>query len=289
VAITCIANMIPVFIVGKPGSSKTLTLQVIQSNLQGERSRNPFWTRFPQVCCSSPSFKRKEKQFHLYYFSIISSRLSFPCIFPLSFVSFSLHQVNTFPYQCSPLSTAHGIQVQYDKACTFQKSQESRMQRDQEVEKEEDNEEEAAAPTQFKSHGHVTILLLDEVGLAEHSPDLPLKVLHRILVERRISVVGLSNWVLDPAKMNRAVLLNRPDPTEEDLRFTGEAISGVTNARQGTEYGVRDQRLLRAFDCEFRLECHRSQQAFAGHSGQSLSLYLQCARRTRFRGHARLL
>ena len=47
------------------------------------------------------------------------------------------------------------------------------------------------------------MLLLDEVGLAEHSPDMPLKVLHGILVDPPISIVGLSNWVLDPAKMAR--------------------------------------------------------------------------------------
>lgn len=38
VTIICILNKIPVFVVGKPGSSKTLTMQVIASNLQGKRS-----------------------------------------------------------------------------------------------------------------------------------------------------------------------------------------------------------------------------------------------------------
>jgi MoxR-like ATPase len=35
VAIICILNKIPIFIVGKPGTSKTLAIQVIASNLQG--------------------------------------------------------------------------------------------------------------------------------------------------------------------------------------------------------------------------------------------------------------
>ena len=46
-------------------------------------------------------------------------------------------------------------------------------------------------------------------GLAEHSPDLPLKVLHTLLEHPDspliVSVVGISNWALDPAKMNRGV------------------------------------------------------------------------------------
>ena len=48
------------------------------------------------------------------------------------------------------------------------------------------------------------MLLLDEVGLAEHSPHRPLKVLHQLLEDPQISFVGLSNWPLDAAKMNRA-------------------------------------------------------------------------------------
>ncbi len=66
---------------------------------------------------------------------------------------------------------------------------------------------------QEHSRDTITILLLDEVGLAEHrfgmflfgclyiSPDMPLKVLHGILLDPQIAIVGLSNWVLDPAKV----------------------------------------------------------------------------------------
>ena len=69
-------------------------------------------------------------------------------------------------------------------------------------------------------------MLLDEVGLAEQSPHLPLKVLHKVLDEagQMEAVVGISNWALDAAKMNRAVVLSRPDPDVDDLRRTGVAI-----------------------------------------------------------------
>ena len=49
VVVICILNLIPVFVVGKPGSSKTLAMQVIVSNLQGEQSVRPFWRHFPAV------------------------------------------------------------------------------------------------------------------------------------------------------------------------------------------------------------------------------------------------
>ena len=39
-----------------------------------------------------------------------------------------------------------------------------------------------------------------------------------------------SNWTLDPAKMNRAVCLQRPDPSELDVHLTGQRIMGLTSA-----------------------------------------------------------
>ena len=49
VTIVCILNKIPIFIVGKPGTSKTLAIQIIASNLQGRQSPKPMWRRFPAV------------------------------------------------------------------------------------------------------------------------------------------------------------------------------------------------------------------------------------------------
>jgi hypothetical protein len=61
---------------------------------------------------------------------------------------------------------------------------------------------------------------LDEVGLAEISKYNPLKVLHGLIEPPYpketldIAVVGISNWALDSAKMNRAIHLSRPEPGE---------------------------------------------------------------------------
>jgi hypothetical protein len=73
----------------------------------------------------------------------------------------------------------------------------------------------------------IQVILLDEIGLAEQSPHLPLKVLHNLLDERcgRVGVVGRSNWALDPAKMNRAVHLFWPAPSEYDPSCTAKALA----------------------------------------------------------------
>ena len=155
VVVVSLLNKIPVFVVGKPGTSKSLTMRLIADNLRGQQSPNPLWRNFPAV--------------------------------------------HVVPYQCSPHSTSDSILFQFQKACDYASS---------------------------RSEDTITVLLLDEVGLAELSPDLPLKVLHEILVNPPIAIVGISNWVLDPAKMNRACLLRRPDLGRSELAMTASQIAG---------------------------------------------------------------
>ena len=35
--------------------------------------------------------------------------------------------------------------------------------------------------------------------------------------EQRVAFIGISNWALDPAKMNRGVMVARGDPDQEEL------------------------------------------------------------------------
>lgn len=149
-----VLNKVPIFVIGVPGSSKSLAMRLIQSNLRGSASSNEFLRKLPAV--------------------------------------------EVFPYQCSPQSTSQGIEQVFGSA------------------------NRVAAEAQ----NTVVVVLLDEVGLAEYSPHLPLKVLHKLLDEAHGSqaLVGISNWPLDPAKMNRAVHLYRPAPTAADLAVTASGI-----------------------------------------------------------------
>ena len=60
----------------------------------------------------------------------------------------------------------------------------------------------------------ISMILFDELGLAEHSKSNPLKVLHSKLEysskEEGVSFVGISNYSLDAAKVNRALILSVP-------------------------------------------------------------------------------
>ncbi|CAK9096351.1 E3 ubiquitin-protein ligase rnf213-alpha (Mysterin-A) (Mysterin-alpha) (RING finger protein 213-A) (RING finger protein 213-alpha) (RING-type E3 ubiquitin transferase rnf213-alpha) [Durusdinium trenchii] len=116
----------------------------------------------------------------------------------------SMPAVDVFAYQCSPLSTPDAI------LNAFHSARQSNL-------------------------GHkstIVCVLLDEVGLAEESPHLPLKVLHKELEDLRgIACVGISNWALDAAKMSRCVTLYRPPPTVEDLSVTAEGMVQSANLK----------------------------------------------------------
>ena len=68
------------------------------------------------------------------------------------------------------------------------------------------------------------------MGLAEHSPNNPLKVIHSELEydqnegDKKIAFVGISNWVLDASKMNRGISISIPEPNEDDNKETSLII-----------------------------------------------------------------
>ena len=156
---------LPLFLIGKPGSSKSLAKTLIGDVMQGQHSYSNLFKTFKEI----------------------------------QMVSF----------QCSPLATADGILNLFDQCQKYQKGRDL---------------------SKFTA-----VVILDEVGLAEDSEKMPLKALHPLLEDgclddkdagehMKVSFVGISNWALDPAKMNRGILLSRGVPTEDDLIKTANGI-----------------------------------------------------------------
>ncbi|XP_051231949.1 LOW QUALITY PROTEIN: E3 ubiquitin-protein ligase rnf213-alpha-like [Dicentrarchus labrax] len=162
--VICVELRIPLFIVGKPGSSKSLSKTLVADAMQGPASHSELY--------------KKLKQIHL--------------------VSF----------QCSPHSTPEGIINTFKQCARFQESK---------------NLDE-----------YISVVVLDEIGLAEDSPKMPLKTLHPLLEEgcvddepqphKRVGFIGISNWALDPAKMNRGIFVSRGDPNEKELIKSAKGI-----------------------------------------------------------------
>lgn len=78
----------------------------------------------------------------------------------------------SFSYQCSQLSTPESIADVFKNASTFQERQDRKS--------------------------YVAVVVLDEVGLAEDSPNLPLKVLHPLLED---GTEGANRWFEDQPKV----------------------------------------------------------------------------------------
>ncbi|XP_030361798.1 E3 ubiquitin-protein ligase RNF213 isoform X3 [Strigops habroptila] len=162
--VICIELKIPLFLVGKPGSSKSLAKTIVADAMQGQAAY-------------SDLFK-------------------------------DLKQIHLVSFQCSPLSTPEGIIGTFKHCARFQEGK---------------NLEE-----------YVSVVVLDEIGLAEDSPKMPLKTLHPLLEDgciddvplphKKVGFVGISNWALDPAKMNRGIFVSRGDPSREELIESAKGI-----------------------------------------------------------------
>lgn len=168
--VVCIELRIPLFLVGKPGSSKSLAKTVVADAMQGQNSHSVLFRNLKQV-----------------------------------------HMVS---FQCSPHSSPDGIIGTFRSCARFQKDK---------------NMDE-----------YVSVVVLDEVGLAEDSSQMPLKTLHPLLEDgcidsdkpdphMKVGFVGISNWALDPAKMNRGIFVSRGDPSQDELVETAKGICASSN------------------------------------------------------------
>ena len=156
----CIDTCIPLIIVGKPGTGKSLNFQILYNSLRGEYSEYE-------------RFKEKGKLYRYYY-------------------------------QGSGSSTSEGIEQVFKKALIAKKSNEN------------------------SKNKIITLVFFDEMGLAERSKNNPLKIIHYLLeqdAEKSVPFLGISNWSLDAAKINRALNLSISDYTLEDLEETAITIA----------------------------------------------------------------
>ncbi|XP_060597666.1 E3 ubiquitin-protein ligase rnf213-alpha-like [Ruditapes philippinarum] len=163
--VICIELRIPLFLIGKPGSSKSLAKTIVSDAMRGNGAKTQLFREMKQAQMAS--------------------------------------------FQCSPLSTPDGIVGTFRQCAQFQK----------------DND----------LNRFVSVVVLDEVGLAEDSPRMPLKTLHPLLEDgcqgeedpedyMKVAFIGISNWALDPAKMNRGIIVQRDVPDLEELINSARGI-----------------------------------------------------------------
>ena len=160
-----VVTNIPLIIIGKPGTGKSLSAQLINKSMRGKYSKNKFFQQFPQI-------------------------------------------IQTY-FQGSESTQPEDVEKLFKKAESKMESYKKRCK---------------------KEELPIIMALFDELGLAERSESNPLKVLHHKLEytgkEEGISFVGISNYSLDAAKVNRALVLSVPDLDQQldDLIETSRNI-----------------------------------------------------------------
>ncbi|XP_072036424.1 E3 ubiquitin-protein ligase rnf213-alpha-like [Amphiura filiformis] len=168
--IVCIELRIPLFLIGKPGTSKSLAKTIIEDAMEGTTS-------------DSSLFR-------------------------------TLKKVNFTTHQCNPDTTRKDINNAFEEAAMVWQNN--------------------------KSEHFVSVVCLDELGLAEASPDAPLKILHPYLENvpeeeeeesypprtscKNISFIGMSNWAVDMANINTGIVLILEDPNQETLIETAKEL-----------------------------------------------------------------
>ncbi|XP_035510465.1 E3 ubiquitin-protein ligase rnf213-alpha [Morone saxatilis] len=197
--VLCIELRIPLFLVGKPGSSKSLSKTLVADAMQGQAAHSDLYKM--------------------------------------------LKQVHLVSFQCSPHSTPEGIINTFKQCGRFQEGK---------------NLDE-----------YISVVVLDEIGLAEDSPKMPLKTLHPLLEEgciddeplphKKVGFIGISNWALDPAKMNRGIFVSRGDPDERELI---ESAKGICRSDAMVLEKVRD--FFQPFARAYLNICHKRGKGFFG-------------------------
>ena len=46
-------------------------------------------------------------------------------------------------------------------------------------------------------------------------------------MKERVAFIGISNWALDPAKMNRGIMVTRTDPDRDELVQSARSENGI--------------------------------------------------------------
>ena len=165
-----VVTTIPLIIVGKPGTGKSLSSKLINNSMRGEYSKNEFFKQYPQVI-------------QIYF-------------------------------QGSKSNIPEDVDKLFNKAENYYANflKKNGGQKDQ-------------AP--------IYMILFDELGLSEKSPNNPLKVLHHKLEydgkNDGVCFVGISNYTLDAAKVNRALFLSVPNLEDMVDEVQRTAISIAQN------------------------------------------------------------
>ena len=107
---------------------------------------------------------------------------------------------------------------------------------------------------------NVNLVFFDEMGLAERSSNNPLKVIHFLLEKDEkdsVPFLGISNWRLDAAKINRALNLSITDYDIQDLVETAISIAEALDQDLSNKYNNFFEALAKTYN-DYIIECQNN-------------------------------
>ncbi|KAK8894420.1 hypothetical protein M9Y10_022854 [Tritrichomonas musculus] len=168
VSFICIMNNIPLWIIGKPGTSKSLALNIVINKLMSQNSRSEKITKCPPLVSQT--------------------------------------------FMCSNTTTTEAIMDQLGKIVD--------------------------RSNMYNNNYIIRIQILEEIGHADMSRFKPLVCLHNIIdngypfrpgISIPVHLIGLSNYKMDSAKLNRGILLLRCSLNDDAIKKTASDIFKSTN------------------------------------------------------------
>eukprot|EP00117_Sycon_ciliatum_P039377 scpid540/ scgid3780/ Putative uncharacterized transmembrane protein DDB_G0290641 len=193
--VACINEKIPLGIIGEPGSSKTLSYQIVSQNLRGTHSEQAFCKLFASVdsffCQCSPD--TTTDQLHAVFESAIDRQeYHDDAERKLSQPQTTIQQENKYLFSLFGGDDGNGsMNPPADQA--------------------------ADRPTEDRIRTNVTVFV-DEAGLPSMKQNrMVMKVLHSYLDEQKVAFIALSNHWFDAANTNRMLTVFRSLASDEDL------------------------------------------------------------------------
>ena len=76
-----------------------------------------------------------------------------------------------------------------------------------------------------------------------------------------MAFIGISNWALDPAKMNRGVMVTRADPSEDELVFSAK---GICSNKKDDPIRKMLEMYFEPFSKAYTSVCNKQEREFFG-------------------------
>ena len=217
----CILSKIPIYIIGKPGCSKSLGMEILYDSLKGELSNNDLFKKLPSL-------------FYIYFQGSLNTT--------------SKELVNAFKKARNLNDNLNNEKklipvLFFDEMGLAEKSKDNPLK---------------VLHAELDNYGNVSVINNNNININNNDNDV-ININQNIENNnfynynfnkntKKISFVGISNYFLDYSKQNRGITLFRDDLDENDLKETAKEISNSYKVKYDEDLY---QKLAKAY-CDYK-------------------------------------